>query len=103
MLLNRAIFDSHFKQFFQGSLNQWDKLLSASQIRDMIIKFQKVNPDQKCWRCHDLRHSFSHNYLKRGGSMYALQTILGHKKISMTIDLYGQLQACDVEMVSPYE
>jgi site-specific recombinase XerD len=84
-------------------LNQWGKLLSASQIRDMIIKFQKTYPDQKRWRCHDLRHGFAHNYLKREGSMYALQAILGHRSIKQTIDLYGQLQASDVEMVSPYD
>ena len=65
----------------QVFLNQWNHLLSASQIRDMIIKFQKVNADQKRWRCHDLRHGFSHNYLKKGGEMYALQAILGHKSI----------------------
>lgn len=46
------------------------------------------------------------NFLKfcsKSGKMYALQAILGHKNIQITIDLYGQLQACDVEMVSPYD
>jgi integrase len=87
----------------QVFLNQWNYLLSASQIGDMIIKFQKLNPDQKRWRCHDLRHGFAHNYLKKGGNMYALQAILGHRSIRMTIDLYGQLKAIDVEMINPYD
>ena len=84
-------------------LNQWDKLLSASQIRDMIIKFQKTYSGQKQWRCHDLRHSFAHNYLKKKGDMYALKAILGHKSIKMTVDLYGDIAASDVEMVNPYD
>ena len=83
-------------------INQWDYLLSDGQMRDMIIKFQKLTNSKKLWRPHDMRHSFAHNYLKRGGKMYALQAILGHKRIDQTIDQYGQLQASDVEMVSPY-
>jgi integrase len=35
--------------------------------------------------------------------MYALQAILGHSSIKMTIDLYGQMKASDVEMINPYE
>ena len=67
------------------------------------MAFQKKYTNQKRWRCHDLRHSFAHNYQKKGGQMYALQTILGHKSIKMTVDYYGAIAACDVEMVSPYE
>ncbi|MBF0365095.1 MAG: tyrosine-type recombinase/integrase [Oligoflexia bacterium] len=84
-------------------INQWNKLLSAGQILDTIVAFQKKHPMQKRWRCHDLRHSFAHNFLKKKGEMYALQAILGHSSIKMTIDLYGQMKACDVEMINPYE
>ncbi len=34
--------------------------------------------------------------------MYQLQAILGHKSISMTIDLYGQLKATDIEKINLY-
>jgi len=34
--------------------------------------------------------------------MYQLQAILGHKSIGVTVDLYGQLKAQDVEDSSPY-
>jgi hypothetical protein len=34
--------------------------------------------------------------------MYPLQAVLGHKQISMTVDLYGNLKAADVGTVSPY-
>lgn len=35
--------------------------------------------------------------------MYALQAILGHRSITMTINYYGQIAACDVEVINPYE
>lgn len=79
-------------------LNQFGRQLSATQIDDAIIRLQKTYPEMKRWRCHDLRHSFAYNFLKQGGQMYQLQAVLGHK----SIDLYGQLQAADVERVSPY-
>ena len=83
-------------------LNQWGKLLSAGQVRDTIISYQNRFRVEKKWTPHDLRHSFAHNYLKKEGNMYALQALLGHKSITMTVNYYGQIQASDVEMVSPY-
>ncbi len=83
-------------------LNQFGRLISATQIDDGIIRLQKHHPQMKRWRCHDLRHSYAYNFLKQGGNMYQLQAILGHRSIQMTIDLYGQLQAVDVEGVNLY-
>ena len=77
-------------------------MLSAGQIRDTVISYRKKYKIKK-WTPHDLRHSFALNYLKKNGEMYALQALLGHKSISMTIDYYGQMKASDVEMVSPYD
>ncbi|SMF30574.1 hypothetical protein SAMN06296036_109181 [Pseudobacteriovorax antillogorgiicola] len=34
--------------------------------------------------------------------MYALQAVLGHKQISMTIQTYGNLKSQDIENVSPF-
>jgi integrase len=63
----------------------------------------KIDLNLGGWRCHDLRHSFAYNYLIRGGEMYALKAILGHKSIQLTVDLYGHYRACDVSMTDPYE
>lgn len=35
--------------------------------------------------------------------MYALQALMAHMNINMTVNYYGQIQASDVEMVSPYD
>lgn len=55
------------------------------------------------WGFHALRHSFAYNYLKRGGSMYQLQAILGHYNITSTVNTYGRIKASDDEMPSPYD
>jgi site-specific recombinase XerD len=68
-----------------------------------IASLQEKHPEMKKWRYHDLRHSFSYNFLLKGGEMHALKAILGHKSIQLTVDLYGNFKACDVDMVAPYE
>jgi len=77
--------------------------LTVAMLRHYKSQINSKFSYNKKWTYHAFRHSFAYNYLKRGGQMYELQAILGHKSIQMTVDLYGQLQACDIEKVSPYE
>lgn len=37
------------------------------------------------FQCHDLRHHFGSLFVQRPGSLAALQAILGHKTIAMTM------------------
>ena len=83
-------------------LNRKGLLISPWQVDNALAKLQKKYPDMKKFRCHDLRHSFSYNYLLKGGNMYSLQQVLGHKQIGLTVDLYGGLRARDLKEVSPY-
>lgn len=76
--------------------------LHQAELARLINKFKAFFPMDKDWGCHSLRHSFAYNFLKAGGEMYQLQAILGHRGIQVTVDLYGQLQAQDVENPSPY-
>jgi site-specific recombinase XerD len=71
-----------------------------------LVLFRDDNPMEgykKDWGFHALRHSFAYNYLKRGGSMYQLQAILGHYNITSTVNTYGRIKASDDEMPSPYD
>lgn len=68
-----------------------------------LRRFRKTFPIGKAWGLHSLRHSFAFNFLKKGGNMYQLQAILGHKSIDVTVDTYGQIGAQDVENACPYE
>lgn len=77
--------------------------LHRSTLAKLINKFKHYFPNDKNWGCHSFRHSFAYNFLKKGGEMYQLQAILGHRGIQTTVDLYGQLQAQDIENPSPYE
>lgn len=41
-------------------------------------------PIPRAFRCYDLRHWYAVDYLRRGGSIYELQQILGHSSIKAT-------------------
>lgn len=79
------------------------KMLPDYIIGKHLRRFRKLFPIGKLWGPHSLRHSFAYNFLKRGGNMYQLQAILGHKSIDVTVDTYGQIGAQDVENSNPYE
>jgi site-specific recombinase XerD len=94
------MFDSH-KMYVFTMPN--DKPVNCSWILKHRRKFQDKYPELKKWRLHDFRHSFAWNFLRNGGEMYQLQSILGHKSIRLTVDLYGHFKAADVKIASPYE
>lgn len=83
------------------STTNGDKLTRSILFR-FFQRIRKGFPELPQFACHDLRHSFAHNYLLKGGNMYSLKAILGHKSISMTIDLYGNYQSVLVGFSSPY-
>ncbi len=77
--------------------------ISAAQIFDEVRYFKRKYPMNKDWTIKSLRNSYAHNFLKSGKKMYALQAILGHRDIALTVNLYGQLKAVEVEDPSPYK
>jgi integrase len=79
------------------------KHVGNSQLSRHIVSFKNAYPIGKNWNSHSFRHSFAYNFLLRGGHMYELQAILGHKSIQLTIDLYGQLRSEDIENPSPFD
>jgi len=42
-------------------------------------------------RLHDLRHSFAVDFLEKGGSLKALQELLGHDEFKTTSDTYSHM------------
>lgn len=82
--------------------NKRGKFLNRSAIERMIKRFKADRQFTKDWQIHDLRHSYALNFLKKGGEMYQLQALLGHRSIQMTVDLYGNLKSYDVKDPSPY-
>ena len=76
--------------------------LTKSRVDALLTRFKKGSSIKKAWTAHAIRHSFAYNFLKAGGKVYQLQAILGHKTIGLTVDLYGQLKACDIDHPSPF-
>ncbi len=76
---------------------------SSTQYLVHLDGFRQNSQVTKRWTTHSIRHSFAYHFLKKGGNLYQLQAILGHRTIGMTIDLYGQLKADDVERHSPFD
>lgn len=101
----QRVLKSHLDSHKNDSVitNEIGEPLYRSEIGKIINKFKHYFPNDKSWGCHSFRHSFAYNFLKKGGEMYQLQAILGHRGIQTTVDLYGQLQAQDIENPSPYE
>ena len=59
--------------------------------------------DQGCERAgilhlspHDLRHTFGHRFLVKGGDIYVLSKILGHSSVAVTERHYAYLRREDV-------
>lgn len=75
--------------FWHGDGDRYANLPSrfAAISRRTAEKAKKVGRPFRRFRFHDLRHWFAVDYLRRGGSIYDLQKILGHKSIRTT-ELY---------------
>jgi site-specific recombinase XerD len=82
--------------------NRGGEPITKAVMKHYLKQFKLKYRHEKNWTFHSLRHSFAYNFLKKGGQMYSLQAVLGHKSIQMTVDLYGNLKAVDVENPSPY-
>lgn len=62
------------------SHGEGDRYHNVSSRFRVFVKRSSVKP----FRFHDLRHWYAVDYLRRGGSIYRLQQILGHKSIKTT-------------------
>jgi integrase/recombinase XerD len=63
--------------FWHGSGDRYRNVSSRFRV---FVKRAGVRP----FRFHDLRHWYAVDYLRRGGSIYRLQQLLGHKSIKTT-------------------
>lgn len=54
------------------------------------------------WNNHNLRHSYAVNFLKAGGDIIELQHHLGHRDLSMTVNLYGKIESEELPPLDLY-
>ena len=69
----------------------FDQAVEACRAEDS--KFPSLVP-------HDLRHTTASLAISAGANVKVLQTLLGHKTATMTLDRYGHLMADDMDAVA---
>lgn len=72
-------------------LTYYNEPFTKNKIRRAIDEFKVKGSFKKDWTPMDLRHSFAVNFLRAGGTLKALQYILGHQNVFQTKQLYGEV------------
>lgn len=97
--LRRAIVKHHGQQdglLFAATTGQ--PLMRRNVLRDVkaLCRRLRFNPPGRT--IHAFRHTFAVNYLRRGGSVFHLQKVLGHSTLEMT-RRYANLVTADLQAV----
>ena len=69
-----------------------------NMLRDFAQFSQRLGLTGTRFSFHTLRHTFATNYIRRGGNVFMLQRILGHRTLAMTMR-YVHLQTEDLSAV----
>jgi integrase/recombinase XerD len=88
-------------------LNRWDLVFPSHQGQWLGRRDQLRDVKRLCTRLgivvpartiHAFRHTFAANYLRRGGSVFHLQKVLGHSSLEMT-RRYANLVTADLQAI----
>jgi integrase/recombinase XerD len=67
-------------------------------LRDVKLLCVRLGFAPPCRTLHAFRHTFAMNYVRRGGSVFHLQKVLGHSSLDMT-RRYANLVTADLQAV----
>jgi integrase/recombinase XerD len=97
--LHRFIADHNRKPDLLLFANRMETILGRRNVlRDVKLLCRRLGFEPPARTLHATRHTFAVNYLRKGGSVFHLQKVLGHRSLEMT-RRYANLMTEDLQAV----
>jgi integrase/recombinase XerD len=97
-ILFRFVTDHRKQDALLFSSRSETKLGRRVMLRDVKLLCKRLGFNPPARTLHAFRHTFAVNYIRRGGSVFHLQKVLGHSTLEMT-RRYANLVTADLQAV----